>query len=691
MNGFHRRPRALVASRIRALTTSAAFAVGGAACLVASPRPAGELESRYATVHNALTGIGMSEVGALHDAQLAEGQEARLQLELTEGCTTIVAVGGRSIVDLDAALHDPAGARIARATAHSSEATIRACVETAGTYVLQLKSTHGAGSLLVSTWSGATPVDPTTPSARTAEGSGKPGTCDAPIALSAGSFTGSTAHGEKQNEAKACSSTNAAEMVYKLEVTKREKVSLAVETQRFDSVLYLRKGDCSDQDAEVACNDDAPAPGSTQKDTKHSRVTQVLDPGTYFAFVDGYSGAGGTFKLDVEVTDVPPLAELCDHAPLLSEGTPLDGTLDGAFDEAGATCGDGARGPDSVYTFALAARSRVRITEHSDDFAPVVHLRSTCADPDSAGGCSDSSGVDHSAAYVDLLDPGNYAIFADASDREATGKLTLKAETAPELGSGARGERCADAIPLSKADPSVTGDTFAARDDVAGRCGGTGAPDVVYRLDVAARTRFTAHVTREESNHLLVLMRGCGGPKLELDCGKKIERVLAPGSYFLAVDGESPASFGAYTFEWATRDTQAEDVACRAPVRLKEGETVNGTTIGAVTDKFTPTCAAADAGSGAPDLVYQLVVPTRRRVHLHLHSTGWGAVLSVRKACVEGDTAAVSASELECHAEDAPDVDFDSTIDAGTYYVIIDGRDPSSTGAFSLDYRVAPH
>jgi len=670
---------------------AAVVAASVAACLATGSAGASELEARYATVHNALTAIGMSETGALHAVRLADGQETRIALELPEGCTTIVAVGGSTITDLDAALLDAIGNRVARGTTHTSEATIRACTRAAGDYALRLTASHGAGRLLVSTWSGGTPLDAPGATGRDTAAERGLGTCEGPLPLTEGDFAGTTAHGEAQNESKGCQKTSAAELVYKLDVTGRKRVTLAVETGgRFDSVLYVRKGDCSDTDAEVACNDDAPPPEGGPPDRRHSRIEQVLDQGTYYVFVDGFNGSGGGFKLHVGLEDVPPLAELCQSAPLLADATPVNGTTEGAFDEASASCGEGAHGPDSVYALALRQRSRVRITEHSDDFAPVVHLRSRCEDQTSSVGCADTGEADHEAAFVGILDAGRYAVFADSSQREASGKFTLTAETSPESGAGTRGERCADAIPLSTTEHEVTGDTFAARDDVAGQCGGTGSADVVYRVDIPQRTRFTARLTRGEDAHVLILLRGCGGGKAELECGKAVEHVLAPGSYFLAVDGDSPVGFGAFTFDWSAHDTHAQEAACRTPPPVHEGETVTGTTLAGAVDRFSPTCVSADpadSGRGAPDVVYKLAVATRHRVRLHLRSPGWDSVLSLRRACVEGDSAAVTASEVDCHADtsNASDIELDSMLSSGTYFVIVDGRTPSSAGAFTLE------
>lgn len=651
------------------------------ACVGSSVRSAA-VEPRYVAVHNALRAMGMAEVGPLHDGRLTEGQEAKIDLELEAGCTTFVAIGGGSIADLDAALMNSAGTRVARAATHASDATIRACVPAAGTYALVVKSMRGAGDFIVSSWSGGSPSEANGVTGRAGENSLARGTCEAPFALSAGDVTGSTARGESRNEAKGCPAAKGPELVYRLDLTARQKVTVKVENDGFDAVLYMRKGSCSDQESEIACNDDAP-------DKDHSRIEEVVDPGTYYVFVDSYNeGKGGGFKMNVDLVDVPALAQLCQSAPLLAEGTPSSGTTEGTFDEANATCGEEAKGPDTVYSFEVEKRSRVRLLEESDDFSPVIHVRSDCTDATTSVGCADSGMTEHEAAFLGILDPGTYAVFADASKREADGKFTVTAETAPDIGSGVRGERCGDAIVLSRSELTVNGDTFSAKDDVAGRCGGTGAPDVVYRFDTTSRTRFTAKLTHEEGAHVFVLLHGCsGGPKAEIHCGKTIDQLLAPGSYYLAVDGESPASFGKFTFEWAARDTRALDAACHATTLLAPDHIVSATTLGSQ-DKFSPSCVAESDGPGAPDVVYKIVVPSREHIRLTLSTSGWGSVLCLRKACVDGETPGAPSGEVECRVEDAQGVRMDATVDPGTYYVVVDGRETGNAGAFTLQYHV---
>ena len=68
----------------------------------------------------------------------------------------------------------------------------------------------------------------------------------------------------------------------------------------YDSVLYLRHGDCAGG-AEVACNDDSPSCFTSEPSQHHgSRLTpNVIAGETYFIVVDGYATSSGAFSLSV--------------------------------------------------------------------------------------------------------------------------------------------------------------------------------------------------------------------------------------------------------------------------------------------------------------------------------------------------------------------------------------------------------
>jgi len=284
------------------------------ACVATRGDRTGALEPRFVAVHNAFAAMGLAQVGPIREGSLAQGQEARVPLDLGAGCTTVVAFGGDGVRDVDATLTDARGQVIAHDTTSEPQAVLRACVEGADAYVLTVKAAAGAGSWVVATWAGGLgAAAPSASAPAPAAGLGGAGTCESPIPLVAGTVSGTTRTGESVNSG-SCDHSDAREIVYLLEVPRRQRVVLDVDA-RFDSVLYLRKDDCADETAEIECNDDSPTGGRNK-----SHIERVLEPGKYFVFVDGYNQESGGYKLTVSVSDVVALSDACRRAPLLALG-----------------------------------------------------------------------------------------------------------------------------------------------------------------------------------------------------------------------------------------------------------------------------------------------------------------------------------------------------------------------------------
>jgi hypothetical protein len=665
-------------ARLRPRTAFAGLLLVGA-CASTRDGAGGALEPRFIAVHNALAAMGLAQVGAIQQGVLSEGQTARVTLDLPAGCVTVAAIGGAGFRDIDATLLDSREAPLAHDTTTEPQAVLRPCLESAGTYVLAVKATAGAGPWVTAAWAGGvTGVGAASPPPAEANGS-----CDAPIPLSPGVVSGSTTHGEHDN-AGSCGPSDSRELVYELDVTRRERVTIEVEA-RFDSVLYVRKDDCADPSTEVDCNDDGP-------DRTHSRIERVLEPGKYFVFVDGYGQESGTFKMNVRTSDVLALAEVCQRAPLLVAGALQSGTTSGMADDARATCGGGAEGADAAWRAEIASRSRVRVVEHSDELAPVVHVRRACVDEQSELACADGGGTGSDAAVTGLFDPGTYTIFADARERDSAGSYSLLLETAPLAGAGASGDRCGDALPLAIAVAGnsgiVSADTFTARDDVSGSCGGAGAPDLVYRLDVPRRSRFIASFGGEEAPHVLVLWGRCAQRASEMSCGRTIDEILAPGTYYLGVDGASPEAFGRFTLAYALRDLTGQSNACGAAPTLVDGRSLSASTAGA-TDKFATSCGATDTGAGGPDRVFKISLSTRATVFIDVMAPGFDAAVALRKTCPDGAGAAGDV-ELACEADadTTHRTTLERALEAGTYWVVVDGQSPNDQGPFTIKYRV---
>jgi len=631
-------------------------------------------------VHNALSAMGMAQVGPLQQGTLQEGHEARASLSLPAGCVTIVAMGGDGIRDLDAKLLDPRGTPLAHDTTKEPEAALHVCLETADVYSLIIGAVSGSGTWVTATWTGGDgPLGTASRSGASGQAPEATGTCEAPIPLEPGVVTGSTTRG-RQEYAGSCSPSDSRELVYELDVAHRERVSIEVEAH-FDSVLYIRKDDCNDNAAEIDCNDDAP-------DRTRSRIERVLEPGKYFIFVDGYGHEAGSFKMTVTVTDVVALNDLCSGAATLLDGAARTGTTLGMANDVQAACGGGANGADVAWRAQLASRSRVRIVEHSEDVEPVVHVRRACSDEDSEVACADFGAAPGDATITGIFDPGAYTVFADAHEPDSGGSYTLFFQTLPPEGAGVASDGCADAATLQGVSGTIEGDTFAARDDVAESCGGSGGADVVYRVDAAKTSRLLATLDGEEGPHVLVLWSRCGDIGAEIACARTLDAIVSPGTYFIGVDGERADALGRFTLHWAMHDLASQADACARATTLSAGREVRGSTTASL-DSFATECATSDGAAGAPDRVYRLVLPVRSKVRLTVKASTFRAALAVRSTCA--DTPGSPPPLVACESSDDDDASrtvVERTLEAGAYWVVVDGQSPTERGDFRLEYDV---
>lgn len=673
----------------RACPWTAACVLGLLATACASrTATSGALEPRYVAIHNALAALGLAQVGGIHEGSLAQGQEARIALELAPGCTTIVTVAGEGIRDIDATVADASGRPVAHDTTSEAQAVLRACVDARGDgstepYVLVVRAVAGAGSWIATTWTGSTTAVGPAANGTASMVPQAIGTCEAPIPLAAGTVTGTTVRGES-NAAGSCEHTEAREIVYELDVPKRQRVTLELEAQ-FDSVLYVRRDVCDDESAEVDCNDDAPG-GSRNR----SRIERVLEPGRYFVFVDGYNLEMGPYKLTVSTSDVVALVDACERAPRIGSGATVSGTTLGLANDADASCGGGAQGADAPWRLEIASRSRVRLVEHSDDVSPVLHVRYACTDPQSEAACGEPVGSTGDAVVTAVLNPATYTVFADAREPDTSGRYTLSLETAPPHGSGVAGDGCGDAPGLLGATGgTVSGDTFAARDDVAGSCAKPGSADVVFRLDLSRRSRLRASLQAEEAQHVLVAWSRCGDPRSEVACGVGLDEVLAPGTYFIGVEGMTPETFGRFSLVWTAEDLVAQGAACLSVARLVEGHDVQSTTVGAG-DRFATECAGRDPSPTGADRVFRIDLAARSRVRLVLSAPTFDAALALRKSCT--DSVGVSGgAQLACERNSGHGhrAIIDRDLAAGTYWVVVDGQSATDEGPFRLEYAVS--
>ena len=232
-----------------------------------------------------------------------------------------------------------------------------------------------------------------------------------------------------------------------------EETRVVATAAGFDTVLYLRVT-CEGTDTELDCVDDSNPPGA-----QGSRINTVLEPGTYYLFLDAFGQRSGSFELDLAFLPVCPCEEgatRCDGAQLetcAASGDICPSWQSAACDD-GLTCvagacveqsdfddcaaprevasidavysGDisagfandgagscGGAGADEVFTFTVDEEAD--FSARASGFDAVLHLRADCGDAASEIACDDDSGGVGSVLEA-TLDAGTYFLFVDSHE-----------------------------------------------------------------------------------------------------------------------------------------------------------------------------------------------------------------------------------------------------------------------------------
>jgi hypothetical protein len=347
-----------------------------------------------------------------------------------------------------------------------------------------------------------------------------------------------------------CVRGSAPECGFTLSVPVRADVRLSLETTDFDGALVLLD---ARRTAELACIDDSPT-----GDTHHARIETTLAAGQYAVVVEGANGEAGQFALFAEVDPLPSLAEVCAAAVPLTPGVSVRGSTRGAANQFGASCAGGAQGPDRVHTFALAQPARVRVAQRSEHDG-VLSLRAQCEDGHSELACDDTAAASEqaSALLTAELAPGRYYVISDAFSRAQSGDYVLSLEEAPVPPRLGPEVRCG-ALPDELLRPGQYEiDTLDAPAEFEGSCGGAGAPERLFFLQLEGETTIQAELLEPEFDAVIYLRAECADERSELKClplPRRMSRdegpvsftaTIGPGSYVLGVDGQVERDMGA--------------------------------------------------------------------------------------------------------------------------------------------------
>ena len=102
------------------------------------------------------------------------------------------------------------------------------------------------------------------------------------------------------------------------------------------------------------------------------------------------------------------------------------------------------------------------------------------------------------------------------------------------------------------------------------------------------------------------------------------------------------------------------------------------------------TCAGREDAQASADRVFRFDLKQRTRIQLLLSTTTHDGVLVLRKSCIDPPKQrAPRAAEVTCNDnfQDNRHSKIESTLEPGTYFVVVEGASGKNEGPFTLEYK----
>ena len=412
-----------------------------------------------------------------------------------------------------------------------------------------------------------------------------------------------------------------------------------------------------------------------------------LPAGTYPLYV----WADRDEKIILHVTESPsapaPTNETCGSAAPITPGVPVVASLVGTAKDIASRCG--FKSGDLVYTFTLPdARDVVAYATSLDGYGiPIVSLRrASCAKVEDEMGCGSGT---LAKAFARALAAGTYYVgVAATAPTDVRVELAVSPPTAPPSD-----DRC-DSAPRLVPDRTLAISLQGHTDDHEFGCSDPGAVDAVYGLDLAEASDVLLIMRFSSADIGTVALARATCDSSALACAKDgsspvraTQRNLAAGSYRAVVETRvgNPVQLTTLVRPAVPPSlVPFADTCATAPLIDEKGGFFQGTTANAAPD-YSAGCDTAGTGpGGAPDQMLKLVLSAQRRVIFDMQGSSYATLLDIRK----GDGCPGAEVPRGCSAGYIQQRSFlDMTLDAGTYWVQVDGY-AGEQGTWFLDVRV---
>jgi len=205
-------------------------------------------------------------------------------------------------------------------------------------------------------------------------------------------------------------------------------------------------------------------------------------------------------------------------------------------------------------------------------------------------------------------------------------------------------------------------------------CGGSGGPDVVYGFPLADWRQLTVKVTSAFAPRTYIKEASCQAGKV-VGCGEASWKTdsLAPGTYYLFVDGDGNMQKGDFTLSVtpAPPGPPPNDTCAGVQALVFENSKAqaSGMTLFATNDY-----QAACGGAQAPENVYKFEIPPGTASVTVSAQADFNPVLYVVKDSCGG--AAIACVPAESYSMNWPT--------PGTYFAFVDGKTAADKGLYTL-------
>lgn len=495
-------------------------------------------------------------------------------------------------------------------------------------------------------------------------------TCADALDVSAGGFFMLDTTGATSDYAIDCGFTGAKDLVATFTLTEPRSVTIEGEGDFFTVALSLR-GTCTDASSELAC--ESGFPGRIR--------TRSLDAGTYFVIVSASSP--GPIGLTVTyAAPIPPATNDTCASPIdVSAGGSFMGSMVDVGDELTTSCGFGGA-PDLVYTFTTATEQDVQISARSITGESLSwSVRTACSDASSELRCTYGSPA---AGRIHQLAAGTYFLVVEGpswADVDFTLMVDFLAPTPP-----APGDTCADPLPLTLGT-LTTGTLLDKEDDIDVSCGFY-YRDAVHTFTLDSDSDVTVQLGTGSYGNF-ALRSVCDDDATELRCtsgnpARSRVRNVPAGTYYVIAEASGA---GTYTLQVDASppsvpvEVSGNDTCASATDVPVTGGLFHGSTTALTNDYGTTMCGG---GATSKDAAFRLVLGASQHVVISTEGSVFDTVLHVhRDAC--------GSAENYCDDDggDGSSSLIDRVLDAGTWFIVVDGYGSSSGGEYLLEVTVS--